>query len=658
MTSLQANAPYFLDCDTGIDDALALAYLLGAGANLVGIGSVSGNTDALQGATNTLNLLELAGHGHVPVALGHHHPQAGTFGGGAPHVHGANGIGEVQLPDSGLELAPETAPEMLVRLAREHRGELRVIAIGPLTNIAAALRLDPELPGLIRELTIMGGAAMAPGNITPASEANIHNDPEAAAEVFAADWEIVLVPLDVTMNHVLEEADLERLQASDSPAVQAVGSMLGYYFDFYKSVFGRRCSVMHDPLAAAIALGRVQVTSAPYARVVVDATDGPGRGQTICDMRGLYKGYPKPAGAHCRVVLTAEATAIDEIMRGTLALADAPSAARPVKLPVAELHIHLEGTLEPETILRLAGQNNIELPWPSLQELRAQYNFSNLQSFLDLFYANMAVLRTAADFQEITTDYLLRAHESGVRHVELFFDPQAHLERGLTLTEVIAGIRAGLEAGQARWGITHRLIACFWRHAPAESAMEILRTLVQEKHAIDGIGLDSSELGYPPILFQEVFAYARENGLHVVAHAGEEGPAEYIVQALDLLKVERIDHGIRCLEDPALVQRLVAEQMPLTVCPFSNVRLRAVDTLADHPLRQMLDLGLKVSIHSDDPAYFGGYLDANFAAVIGQFNLSREDQAVLARNSIEASFLDAPAKDALLGDVDAWLESR
>lgn len=329
-----------------------------------------------------------------------------------------------------------------------------------------------------------------------------------------------------------------------------------------------------------------------------------------------------------------------------------------MKLPVAELHIHLEGTLEPETILRLAGQNNVDLPWPSLQELRAQYDFSNLQSFLDLFYANMAVLRTAADFQEITTAYLRRADESGVRHVELFFDPQAHLERGLTLAEVIAGIRAGLDAGLARWGITHRLIACFWRHAPAESAMEILRTMVRERHAIDGIGLDSSELGYPPVLFREVFAYAREHGLHVVAHAGEEGPAEYIVQALDLLQVERIDHGIRCLEDPALVERLVAEQMPLTVCPLSNVRLRTVDTMAGHPLRRMLEAGLKVSIHSDDPAYFGGYLDANFAAVIGQFELSRGEQAVLARNSIESSFLEEPAKARLCAEVDAWLAAE
>lgn len=329
MAGPQPNTPYYLDCDTGIDDALALVYMLGAGANLVGVGSVSGNTDAAQGALNTQNLLALAGYGQVPVALGEHHPQVGSFEGGAPHVHGHNGIGEVELPDAGLELAPESAAEMLVRLARTHPGELRVVAIGSLTNLAAALRLDPMLPSLVRELTIMGGAALAPGNITPVAEANIHRDPEAAAEVFAAAWEIVLVPLDVTMSHVLEEADRERLLASAQPAVRAVGRMLDYYYDFYLGVFGRRCSVMHDPLAAAIAMGLVQVTAAPYARVVVDATDGPGRGQTICDMRGLYKGYPKPSGANCKVVLSADSGAIDEIMRGTLSLADAPATSHP-----------------------------------------------------------------------------------------------------------------------------------------------------------------------------------------------------------------------------------------------------------------------------------------------------------------------------------------
>lgn len=326
-----------------------------------------------------------------------------------------------------------------------------------------------------------------------------------------------------------------------------------------------------------------------------------------------------------------------------------------MKLPVAELHIHLEGTLEPEVIERLATQNEITLPWTSLEHLKEQYNFSNLQTFLDLYYTNLAVLQTTSDFHDVTIAYLRRAHESGVRHVELFFDPQAHLERGIELGEVIGGIRSGLREGEALFGITHQLIACFWRHAPAESAMEILRTMVEQHHEIDGIGLDSSELGYPPILFQEVFAFAREHNLHVVAHAGEEGPPEYIIQALDLLKVQRIDHGIRCLEDDALVQRLVTEQMPLTVCPLSNVRLRTVDTMADHPLKKMLARGLLVSIHSDDPAYFGGYLDANFEAVDQALGLSSADRATLARNSITSSFLEPTAKALLVDQVDQWL---
>ncbi|MFK0085612.1 adenosine deaminase [Glutamicibacter sp. NPDC090743] len=329
-----------------------------------------------------------------------------------------------------------------------------------------------------------------------------------------------------------------------------------------------------------------------------------------------------------------------------------------MKLPVAELHIHLEGTLEPEMIMALAAKNGVELPYATVDQLRAKYQFSNLQSFLDLFYANMAVLRTAGDFREITVAYLQRAHDSGVRHVELFFDPQAHIQRGLGLGEVIAGIRSGLDEGAERWGISHKLIACFWRHAPAEEAMDLMKVLVAEKHDIDGIGLDSSEVGFPPELFQEVFAYARAHGLHVVAHAGEEGPADYIWQALDLLEVERVDHGIRCLDDPTLVQRLVDEQMPLTVCPLSNIRLRAVDTMADHPLPQMLEKGLKVSVHSDDPAYFGGYMDANFSSLMASFNFSTGQLATLARNSFESAFLDEESKQVLLAEVQAWVQRQ
>lgn len=329
-----------------------------------------------------------------------------------------------------------------------------------------------------------------------------------------------------------------------------------------------------------------------------------------------------------------------------------------MNLPVAELHIHLEGTLEPEMIMSLAAKHSIELPYSSIDELRAQYEFSNLQSFLDLFYANMLVLRTREDFHEITMAYLQRAHASGVRHVELFFDPQAHVERGMDLRDVIAGIRDALGEAQDRWGISHKLIACFWRHAPASEALELLRLMIAEKHDIDGIGLDSSELGFPPELFVEVFDLARESGLHVVAHAGEEGPADYIWQALDLLKVERVDHGIRCLDDEKLVQRLVAEQMPLTVCPLSNIRLRAVDTMADHPLPSMLEAGLKVSVHSDDPAYFGGYMDSNFASLMETFNFSTGQLAQLARNSFESSFIDETAKRERLAEVEAWVNQR
>ncbi len=268
----------------------------------------------------------------------------------------------------------------------------------------------------------------------------------------------------------------------------------------------------------------------------------------------------------------------------------------------------------------------------------------------------MAVLRTAQDFHEITVAYLQRAKDSGVRHVELFFDPQAQIGGTLGLCEVVAGIRAGLADGLERWNISSKLIACFWRNAPATEAMELMKVLVEQRHDIDGIGLDSSEVGFPPQLFTEVFDYARAHGLHVVAHAGDEGPAEYIWQALDLLKVQRVDHGIRSLDDPLLIQRLIDEQMPLTVCPLSNIRLRAVDTMAEHPLPRMLAQGLKVSVHSDDPAYFGGCMDANFDALMEQFAFSTGQLATLAKNSFESSFLDEPSKQARIAEVRAWAE--
>lgn len=299
--------PIYLDCDTGIDDALALAYLLASPlADVVGIGTVSGNVSAAVGARNTLDLLELAGSAHIPVALGAHHPLAGSFGGGAPWVHGDNGIGEVSLAPAEASLAGESAAEMLVRLTRLYPGELRVVAIGPLTNIAEALQLEPALPSLVQSVTVMGGAALAPGNITPLAEANIHNDPEAAALVLAADWDVTLVPLDVTMASVLEEVHRQELLASSSPVAQALGEMLGYYFRFYEGIYGRPCSAMHDPLAAALAVGAVKPALAPVMRAAVDTSDGPGRGQTVCDMRGLYAGFPPVKGARCRVVLSLE----------------------------------------------------------------------------------------------------------------------------------------------------------------------------------------------------------------------------------------------------------------------------------------------------------------------------------------------------------------
>lgn len=320
--------PFYLDCDTGIDDALALAYLLASPqADVRGIGTVSGNVSAAVGARNTLDLLQLAGHAHIPVAVGAHDPQAGTFHGGAPHVHGANGIGEVSLSTASVELASETAAEMLVRLAHEHPGTLRVLAIGPLTNIAEALRLDPDLPRLVEEITIMGGASLAPGNITAVAEANIANDPEAAADVLAADWNITLAPLDVTMANVLEESHRQELLAAGHPVPQALGEMLGYYFRFYEGLFGRACSAMHDPLAAALAVGGVKAAVAPVVHVEVDTTDGPGRGQTVCDLRGLYLDYPEQPGARCRVVLALDGDFAPHLVETLLSLAESTTAA-------------------------------------------------------------------------------------------------------------------------------------------------------------------------------------------------------------------------------------------------------------------------------------------------------------------------------------------
>jgi purine nucleosidase len=295
--------PVYLDCDPGVDDALALAYLLASPEiELVGIGSVHGNVSADEGARNALDLLGLAGRSDVPVAVGAADPLSGGYAGGVPHIHGSVGIGNVELPRSSQEPVTGSAAELLVRLAWEHPG-LHVVTIGPLTNVATALRLDPGLVDRVSQVTAMGGAALVPGNISAVAEANIANDPEAAAAVLAAPWDVTLVPLDVTMEAVLEESDRERLATSESTTARTLADILDLYYEFYVGTYGRRCCALHDPLAAAIAVGGIALRTAPVVSVVVDATDGPGRGQTICDLRGHRLGYPTQPGAHCRVVL-------------------------------------------------------------------------------------------------------------------------------------------------------------------------------------------------------------------------------------------------------------------------------------------------------------------------------------------------------------------
>jgi adenine deaminase len=321
-------------------------------------------------------------------------------------------------------------------------------------------------------------------------------------------------------------------------------------------------------------------------------------------------------------------------------------------LPKAELHLHIEGTLEPELAFNLARKNGIVLPYASVDALRHAYQFTNLQSFLDLYYAATTVLRGTEDFEALTSAYLQRAHEQGVVHVELFFDPQAHTARGVALEKVLTGITAALDAAAHAYGITHRLIACFIRNLGADAAMQTLDALLAHRTVIDGVGLDSTEYGYPPSLFAGVFARARAAGLHVVAHAGEEGPAAYINEALDLLQVQRVDHGVRCEDDPALVERLARERIPLTVCPLSNVRLKVFDRIESHNLKRLLDAGVCVTINSDDPAYFGGYVPENYLAVQQGLKLSVEQVRQLASNSFEASFLPAQERGGWMAAVD------
>jgi adenosine deaminase len=322
-------------------------------------------------------------------------------------------------------------------------------------------------------------------------------------------------------------------------------------------------------------------------------------------------------------------------------------------LPKAELHLHIEGTLEPEMMFELAGKHGIALPYPSVEALRAAYNFSDLQSFLDIYYAGAQVLRDENDFYALTEAYVRRAHADGVVHAEIFFDPQTHTARRVPFEAVIGGVREALLDAERTLGVTHRLILCFLRHLSAEEAMRTLTEALPYAEVITAVGLDSSEAGHPPAKFASVFERARAEGFLTVAHAGEEGPPAYIHEALDLLRVRRVDHGVRSEQDPELLSRLARERVPLTVCPLSNVKLRVFDRIEDHNLKRLLERGLCVTVNSDDPAYFGGYIAENYLAVCRGLGLTQDQIAQLASNSIEASFLPAADKVRWLEEIRA-----
>jgi len=339
-------------------------------------------------------------------------------------------------------------------------------------------------------------------------------------------------------------------------------------------------------------------------------------------------------------------------MRGLIG--DPPNFAR--DLPKAELHLHIEGTLEPELMFELARRNAVPLPYASVEDVRNAYVFSDLQSFLDIYYAGCGVLLKEQDFYDLTWAYLIRAAGQGVRHAEIFFDPQTHTDRGVPFETVITGIHRALDDGRDRLGISGGLILCFLRHLSADAAMQTLTDAMPYRAWILGVGLDSSEVGHPPSKFRAVYDRGREAGLLPVAHAGEEGPPAYIWEALDVLQARRIDHGVRCAEDERLVDRLVEEQVPLTVCPLSNVKLQVFPTLQQHNLKQLLQRGLMVTVNSDDPAYFGGYVGDTFQAAATALQLSRADLVTLARNSFKASFLPDDKKQAHLDALRRFVD--
>ncbi|MGY0583973.1 MAG: adenosine deaminase [Paraglaciecola chathamensis] len=326
-------------------------------------------------------------------------------------------------------------------------------------------------------------------------------------------------------------------------------------------------------------------------------------------------------------------------------------------MPKAELHLHIEGTFEPELMFEIARRNNIELPYADFEALRKAYDFSQLQDFLDIYYQGMNVLQKEQDYYDLTWAYLKRIHAQNVIHTEIFFDPQGHTSRGVAFVTALSGIYRALEAGQQELGISFGLIMCFLRHLDADDAMATLEQALQHKDKIIGVGLDSSELGHPPEKFTEVFEKAKAEGFKIVAHAGEEGPPEYVYQALDLLKVDRIDHGNRALEDKALTKRIAEEGIALTVCPLSNLKLCVVDDLKNHPMREMLQAGLKATMNSDDPAYFGGYMNENYSQLAEALNLTQEEIVTLARNGFEAAFVSNERKGVMLKHLDAFVSA-
>lgn len=324
-------------------------------------------------------------------------------------------------------------------------------------------------------------------------------------------------------------------------------------------------------------------------------------------------------------------------------------------LPKAELHLHLEGSLEPELMFELAKRNNITLPYQTIDEVKAAYNFSNLQTFLDIYYQCADVLRTEQDFYDLTWAYLETSHEEGVIHVEPFFDPQTHTDRGIDIGVVFNGITRALKDGDEKLGISYGLILCFLRHLPEEAAFA---TLEQAKPYLDhivGVGLDSSEVGHPPEKFKNVFKAALGLGLKTVAHAGEEGPAQYIIDAMDMLSVSRVDHGVRCTESEALIQRLANEDMPLTVCPQSNVRLKVYEHMSEHPILELLEKGVMVTVNADDPSFFGGYLLKNYTELSEHLGMTRSQAASLAANSLLASFISDEAKQEYIEELEDML---